>query len=59
MSKKTVVILYLILCGIVASFCIYGIVTEGWEPLKSTVYIAAAWFGGIGLLWFIIDKIQK
>lgn len=50
---------FIAVCVIAAIFCMYAVITDGWDDAKSTVFWTIGIFGGVALVWIAGDKISK
>lgn len=53
------VIAFLAVCLLAIGINIYAVITDGFYASRSTIKLTVLIFGGVGLVWFVGDKLSK
>jgi len=59
MKESTAWHIYFASCIMAFIFCLYAVITEGFESNKMTILYTILIWGGIGLFWAVYNKLSK
>lgn len=57
--KRKMVIAFLAVCLLAIGINVYAVMKDGWYDSRSTIGLTVLIFGGVGLVWFVGDKLSR